>query len=178
MADNIQPVLSTNPGGDNTRAGEVAATNNYSGDAFRAGAVNEENPVLAATPMTDYRGVDTGLTSVGSTDQNADMASMGALGVAGVRVGSDVPGQQSGGVESGPADSRGDVDMVVEAGHGDDRDDKIGGINLNDPSGPPEIGSASTTPATGLTAAAYPGAEGKSRGIVEKISDAVTGHNK
>ncbi len=114
---------------------DTAADNNYSGDAFRAGSVSDpgEGADLSSNPMTDYRGVDEGLTSVGATDQNSDMSSLGALGVAGVRIGDDVPGSQSGGV----VDEKEDEQDLLKKGNdtltGDDRDDKTDGIVLNDP---------------------------------------------
>ncbi len=118
--------------GDATEAVDnTAADNNYAGDAFRAGAVPGVNPILSSTPMTDYRGVDTGLTSVGATDTNADQASIGALGTAGVRLGNDVPGVQTGGLTTQGEDLRGiseNADLLT----GDDRDDKTAGRVLND----------------------------------------------
>lgn len=120
--------------GDATEvADDTAADNNYAGDAFRAGAVDNSNPVLAPTPMTDYRGVDTGLTSVGVTDVDADMAPLGGLSTPGVRVGNDVPGAESGGVTSLGNETRG-INSESAAGlTGDDRDDKTSGTVLNDP---------------------------------------------
>ncbi len=120
--------------GDATEAADdVAADNNYADDAFRAGAVTDLNPVLSPTPMTDYRGVDTGLTSVGVTDVDADMAPMGGLSTPGVRIGNDVPGVQTGGVTTAGEDTRGLSEKAADALTGDDRDDKTGGTVLNDP---------------------------------------------
>ena len=112
---------------------DVAASNNYAGNAFRAGAATDINPTLSPTPMTDYRGVDTGLTSVGATDQNADMAPLGGLSAPGVRIGNDVPGIQTGGVTTAGSDTRGLSEKTADALTGDDRDDKTGGTVLNDP---------------------------------------------
>ncbi len=113
-------------------ADDTAADNNYAGDAFRAGAAPDVNPVLSNTPMTDYRGVDTGLTSVGATDTNADQATIGALGTPGVRLGNDVPGVQTGGVTTQGEDTRGISEKAADVLTGDDRDDKTGGRVLND----------------------------------------------
>ncbi|PQV64494.1 hypothetical protein B1R32_105176 [Abditibacterium utsteinense] len=119
--------------GDATEAVDnTAADNNYAGDAFRAGAVPDVNPVLSSAPMTDYRGVDTGLTSVGATDTNADQASIGALGTPGVRLGNDVPGVQTGGLTTQGEDLRGISEKGADFLTGDDRDDKTGGRVLND----------------------------------------------
>lgn len=136
--------------GDATEAADAdtsrAAAANYSGSAFQAdaamsgdvtpfptGATRASDDVLSPSSQTDYRSVDNGLTSVGSTDQNADMSSMGGLSVPGVRVGNDVPGVQSGGVTTQGADTRGLVEKGADALTGDDRDDKTGGRVLNDP---------------------------------------------
>ncbi len=120
--------------GDATEAvDDTAADNNYAGNAFRAGAVTDVNPVLTSAPMTDYRGVDTGLTSVGATDSNADMAPLGGLSTPGVRIGNDVPGVQTGGVTTRGEDTSGVSEKAADVLTGDDRDDKTGGRVLNDP---------------------------------------------
>lgn len=129
-----------------------AAAADYSGSAFQAeaamtGGVSPLPPtatranddVIAPSSQTDYRSVDNGVTSVGSTDQNADMAPMGGLSVPGVRIGNDVPGIQTGGVTTQGPDTRGSGEKAADALTGDDRDDKTGGRVLNDPANGPII---------------------------------------
>lgn len=122
-----------------------AAAADYSGSAFQAeaamsgdamplpiGATRANDDVLSPSSQTDYRSVDNGVASVGSTDQNADMAPLGGLSTPGVRVGNDVPGVQTGGVTTQGPDTRGLTEKGADALTGDDRDDKTGGRVLND----------------------------------------------
>jgi phage tail tape-measure protein len=119
---------------------------NYSGSAFQAeaamdagvtplpsNATRPNDDVLSPSSQTDYRSVDNGRTSVGSTDLDADMAPMGGLSTPGVRIGDDVPGVQTGGVTTQGPDTRGLTEKGADALTGDDRDGKTGGRVLNDP---------------------------------------------
>lgn len=126
---------------------DIAAANNYSGAAYQAqSAMNpaispvDTHPIndnaLKPSTQTDYRNVDSGLTSVGATDQNADIAPQGGLSTPGitpgVRVGNDVPGIQTGGVTTQGPDTRGITEKAADAITGDNVDDKTGGRILND----------------------------------------------
>lgn len=118
--------------------------NNYAGSSFQAGAVMNpgvspadptqvNDDVLRPSDQTDYRSVDNGMTSIGSTDQNADVSMLGGLGTPGVRIGNDVPGVQTGGVTTSGADTRGIMEKTADALTGDNKDDKTGGTVFNDP---------------------------------------------
>lgn len=102
---------------------------------------------LQPSDMTDYRGVDAGLTSIGSTDQNADQSTMSGLGVPGVRMGDGFNGGQSGGVGDSDASMGGILDDTSDARVGD-RDDKAGGRVLNDPTNTSGLGSSAADTAT------------------------------
>ena len=127
--------------------GTQGPANNYAGNAFQAGAVMNpdvrpadktqiSDEVLKPSEQTDYRAVDTGLTAIGATDQNADMSTMGGLGTPGVRMGADVPGTQTGGVARNNANEAGVLGNTADAMAGDNMDDKTGGRILNDPAQP------------------------------------------
>ena len=124
---------------------DVARDNNYAGDAFQADAAmnpevrpmdqNPSDDEVKPSEQTDYRSVDNGMTSIGSTTQNADTALLGQTDTPGVRAGSDVssPGVKvSGRTQNGP-----DAEEIVEgdsdAISGDNADDKTGGGFINDP---------------------------------------------
>jgi len=125
---------------------DIAARNNYSGAAYQAqGSMNPaitpidtidtsrvNDDVLQPSDQTDYRNVDNGLTSIGATDQNADMTTAGGLSTPGVRIGNDVPGIQTGGTTTAGADTRGIVEKTTDAVTGDNVDDKTGGRIIND----------------------------------------------
>lgn len=124
---------------------DIARVNNYSGEAFQAdAAMNEDVRPMDQTPsddevkpseQTDYRSVDNGMTSIGSTGENADTAILGVTDTPGVRTGSDVdaPGVEvAGRMQQGP-----DAEEIVEGESdpisGDNVDDKTGGGFINDP---------------------------------------------
>jgi len=123
----------------------IAAENNYSGAAFQAeGALNPaissadtspekvNDDTLKPSEQTDYRSVDNGLTSIGATDQNADMSTAGGLSTPGVRIGDDVPGVQTGGVGTQGPDADRIVNGTADPMAGGETDDKVGGGVLND----------------------------------------------
>ena len=127
------------------RTDDVARDNDYSGEAFQADAamnpdvrpmddsVSDEK--VKPSEQTDYRSVDNGLTSIGSTTQNADTALLGATDTPGVRVGSNVnaPGVEvAGRTQQGP-DAQEIVDKDSDPISGDNVDDKTGGGFVNDP---------------------------------------------
>ena len=124
---------------------EKALHNDFAGDAFQAdAAMNPDVRPMDDTPtdeqvkpseQTDYRSVDNGLTSIGSTTQNADTALLGVTDTPGVRTGSkiDAPGVEvKGRVQEGP-----DAEEIIEHDSdpisGDNVDDKTGGGFVNDP---------------------------------------------
>lgn len=124
---------------------DLARDNNYSGDAFQADAAMNpdvrpmEDDVtdnqVKPSEQTDYRSVDNGLTSIGSTTQNADTALLGLTDTPGVRAGSDVdaPGVKvAGRTQQGP-DATEIVEGESDAISGDNVDDKTGGGFVNDP---------------------------------------------
>ena len=124
---------------------DVARDNNYAGDAFQAdAAMNPEVRPMDQHPsddevkpseQTDYRSVDNGMTSIGSTTQNADTALLGQTDTPGVRAGSDEssPGVKvSGRTQNGP-DAEEIVEGKSDAISGDNVDDKTGGGFINDP---------------------------------------------
>ncbi len=125
---------------------DKARDNNYSGDAFQAGAAMnpdvkpmEDNDVtdseVKPSEQTDYRSVDEGMTSVGVTSQNADTAVLGATDTPGVRMGSDVadPGVKVQGRQVQGPDAQEVVEHESDPISGDNIDDKAGGGVLNDP---------------------------------------------
>ena len=99
------------------------------------GATRANDDVLAPSSQTDYRSVDNGVTSIGSTDQNADQATLTGLGTPGVRFSDDVSPVESGGVTTRGADTRGLIERGADAVTGDKTDDKTGGRVLNDQAG-------------------------------------------
>lgn len=120
---------------------DKARHNNYAGDAFRAGAVKnvgvepapehaDTDAELHPSEQVDYRGVDSGLTSIGATDQNADQASMSELGTPGVRIGEDTTAESGATVPENTQNR----DLSVEP-----HDDKIS-EQFNDPAPPIEDG--------------------------------------
>ena len=136
-------VVSGDLSATNTPTTYSGPDNNYSGSSFQAGAVMNpgvtpadptrvNDDVLRPSDQTDYRSVDSGMTSIGSTDQNADMSMLGGLGTPGVRIGNDVPGVQTGGVTTSGADTRGIMEKTADALTGDNKDDKTGGAVPND----------------------------------------------
>ena len=123
----------------------LAANNSFSGDDFQAkaamnpdvkpviGPVDDED--LTPSEQTDYRSVDNGMTSIGSTSQNSDTALLGVTDTPGVRAGSDVdaPGvQQQHRTISGP-DEDDIAARTSDAIAGDNVDDKLGETFVNDP---------------------------------------------
>lgn len=128
---------------------DLARDNNYSGGAYQADAAMNPainpaiNPmtarpiddVLKPSEQTDYRSVDEGMTSIGSTNENADTAVLGVTDTPGVRSGSDIdaPGVQTGGRTTQGPDTRGLMEKTADAISGDNVDDKTGGSVLNDP---------------------------------------------
>ena len=124
---------------------DIARENNYAGDAFQAdAAMNPDVRPMDQQPsdeevkpseQTDYRSVDNGMTSIGSTTQNADTALLGVTDTPGVRIGSDVnaPGVEvKGRTQQGP-DAQEIVQGESDAISGDNVDDKTGGGFINDP---------------------------------------------
>ena len=124
---------------------DVARDNNYSGEAFQADAAmnpdirpmddSVSDDQVKPSEQTDYRSVDNGLTSIGSTTQNADTALLGTTDTPGVRTGSDenAPGVEvKGRTQQGP-----DAEEIVQHDSdpisGDNVDDKTGGGFINDP---------------------------------------------
>jgi len=115
--------------GDATEAADdnasLAADTNYSGSAFQANAMNNpdvttppagytqaNDDVISPSTQTDYRSVDNGLTSVGATDTNADVAPLGGynnpVGAPGVGTGSAAAGLRSD-TNIGGSDTRGGI---------------------------------------------------------------------
>jgi hypothetical protein len=139
----------------------LAAATSYSGAAFQANAAMGTNPmgtgigtnldptlsgiqsgatganddVLAPSSQTDYRSVDNGVTSIGSTDQNADQATLTGLGTPGVRFGDDVGNVEAGGVTTQGADTNSSLGKGDDSFTGDRADDKTGQRVLNDHAG-------------------------------------------
>jgi len=124
---------------------DKAAEANYSGSAFQADAVMNpdvasadssqvNDQTLRPSDQTDYRSVDNGLTSIGSTDQNADQSLLGGLGVPGVRLVEEIPETQTGGVADSGANLGGAINQTADNLVGEGIDDKVGGRALNDPS--------------------------------------------
>lgn len=117
----------------------------FSGDDFQAKAamnpdVTEasdegDDDQLKPSEQTDYRSVDNGLTSIGSTTQNADTAVLGLTDTPGVRTGSDVdaPGTKSVGRTIHGPDAEDIAHQTSDAIAGDNVDDKLGEDFINDP---------------------------------------------
>ena len=123
---------------------DKAANADYSGSAFQADAVMNpdvspadpsqiNDQTLRPSEQTDYRAVDEGLTSIGSTDQNADQSALGGLGVPGVRLSNEIPETQSGGVADSGANLGGMMNQTADGLVGEGVDDKVGSRVLNDP---------------------------------------------
>lgn len=121
-----------------------AADANYSGSAFQADAAMNpdvspadssqiDDDTLRPSDQTDYRSVDEGLTSIGSTDQNADQSLLGGLGVPGVRLHEEIPETQTGGVADSGANLGGMMNQTADGLVGEGIDDKVGARVLNDP---------------------------------------------
>jgi hypothetical protein len=72
-----------------------------------------------AGALTDYRNAETGVTSIGATDMNADAA--------GDTIGNGIPGVQTGGTTlDGTPDTRGLTEKAADALTGDKYDDNTG----------------------------------------------------
>jgi len=134
----------------------------------------------------DIRNAGTGVTSAGGTDMNAD-----------VLPGNNVPGVQTGGITaSGHPDSRGITEKAADALTGDHTDDKTGeavgnvgdsvraGASNTGHAVQSGVGAASADLSQALPGNNVPGVQTggttvsghpDSRGITEKVADAVTG---
>ncbi|BCM91345.1 hypothetical protein IAD21_03215 [Abditibacteriota bacterium] len=168
-----------------------AADNNYSGDAFRASAGIGQTPDTDLSPTRDTY---SGTTSIGAVDQNADTSVLGGASTPGVRIGNDTPGIQTGGVTTAGTDTRGIAEKAADALTGDHMDDKTGGTVLNEPT--TNLADAArnagnnvegavhgvvgdvTSPGNGVPGVQTGGvttAGADTRGITEKVADALTG---
>ncbi len=124
---------------------DLGQDNNYSGDAFQANAAmnpdvkpmdnNVDDDEVKPSEQTDYRSVDNGMTSVGSTSQNSDTALLGVTDTPGVRMGSEVkaPGLQDVDRKMEGPDAEEIVHHESDPIAGDNIDDKVGGGFVNDP---------------------------------------------
>ncbi len=177
---------------DNIVGQGYAADNNYAGDAYRASAGIGQTP---DTNIHDTRDTNSGTTSVGAADLNADTAVLGGASTPGVRVGNDdLPGIQTGGVTTAGTDTRGIREKTADALTGDHTDDKTGGTVLNEPT--TNLSDAARNAGSGVEGAVHgvigdvtnpgnglPGVQtggvttagADTRGISEKVADAVTG---
>ncbi len=185
-----------------------AADNNFAGDAFRASAGMGSNPDTNIVDTRDMYHGTTSIGAVDQNADTAVVGGLGSNSTPGVRSDTNLPGVQTGGVTTAGSDTRGLIEKTQDALTGDRMDDKTSGVVLNEPTtnAADSVRGAAASAGNALhnagssVAGAVSGVIGDvthagndvpgvqtggtttagqdTRGITEKVADAVTGDRR